>query len=84
MGLFSAELYKLWSTYHSLGRVLHSQSSNMIVLIARRVFFLIQFMKSHNLLFDNTISCIFSLKNFLLILCNIDLYVFQLNKSSYS
>ena len=56
----------------------------MIVSIARRVFFLIQFMRFYGLLFDNTILCIFLLKNFLLTLCNIDLYVFQLGKSPYS
>jgi len=81
IGLFSAELYKLWRVCHRLGRVLHRQFLNKMDSIASKNFFLTQFIKSHGLLFDDTISYILPSKNFLLVSHIVNLYSFQLCRS---
>ena len=55
-GLFSTELYDLYSAFHRLGRVLHGQFLYEIDLIAGKDFFLTQLIKSQGLLLDDAIS----------------------------
>ena len=55
-GLFSTELYDLYSAFHRLGRVLHGQFLYKMDLIAGRDFFLTQLIKSQGLLLDDAIS----------------------------
>ena len=52
--------------------------------MAGRDFFLIQFIRSQGLLFDEAISYILLSKNFLLVSFKVDLYAFQLGRSSYA
>ena len=65
-GWFAAELYELWRAFYREGSVLQGCSLWEMVLMAGRALFLTQLMRSHGHLFEEAISCIFSLKNCLL------------------
>ena len=80
-GRFATELYKLWRAFHRERRELHSCPSYVMVSMVGRDFFLTQFIKSHSLLFEDTISCIFSSKNFCLASYIDDLKAFQFDES---
>jgi len=64
--------------------MLHSWPSYIIVLTVGRNFFLIQFMRSYDHLFDDAISCILLSKNICLTLQIVDLKAFQLGNSPSS
>ena len=84
MGWFSAALYNECRVFHRDCRLLHGWPSKEIDSMAGKVFFLIQFIRSHGFLLKNTISWIFSLKNFLFDFHIVVLNTFQLCKSHSS
>ena len=78
IGLFAAKLYELYRVVQRAVRLLQGCPLKYMALIARRFFFLTQFIRSHGLLLDDAISWIFSSKNFLLASWIATLNTFQL------